>query len=250
LGPEDVQCTAFRAAISDWLDGFCPAEQQRSFDDHVAHCTACRREADLARRTLALIQEWQPPEPPAQFADRVMERIAADVRDPDSVDCETVTLLLDPLLEDELAPARREALGAHTRRCPRCAEQLRTGAGLNRLLPLWTVPDPEPGMTDRIMARIARSRTSTRFQVGLRLAAAAVLAVASVWFLVDRPRSKAPGPSAPAAPVTKVDLTPPRGSLWPVGIGGLSGDPLDLQSRPLGETFRRALQSESDFLRR
>src|SRR5262249_19062286 len=103
------------------------------------------------------------------------------------------------------------------------------------------------------MARLAGDRASARRHTRLRVAAAALLAAAAVWLLIlfvphpgatsgDGARHEG-GP--PVRPVAGLDLTP-RGPLWPAGIGGLAGDPLDLTSRPLGETFRRDLQTVSN----
>jgi predicted anti-sigma-YlaC factor YlaD len=256
LGPEDVQCTAFRAAISEWLDGFCSDEQKLSFDQHLTSCSGCRREAEVARAALELVHDSEPPELPSRFAERVMARVADDARDPDSLHCETFSLLLDPLLADELGRGRRDAMRAHVARCERCGEQLRNAEGFSRWLQLWTVPEPRPGLTGRIMARIAGARALSRRQNRLRLAAAALLAAAAIWLIVlnapnfgSRPSANPIPPSPPRPVAAGLDLTP-RGPLWPVGVGGQAGDPLDLQSRPFGESFRRDLQPVSDRPRR
>jgi hypothetical protein len=73
-----MNCQKLREDMMEWMAGEPPAEAQA----HLGQCAGCARELDEMRRTLALLDQWQAPEPTPYFYPRLQatlreERAAA-----------------------------------------------------------------------------------------------------------------------------------------------------------------------------
>jgi hypothetical protein len=76
-------CRDVRDKLFDYLDGNLNNRIATSVEAHLATCDACRRELERCRATLALLSQAKV-EPPEDFKDKVMARIAAEGTGPDS----------------------------------------------------------------------------------------------------------------------------------------------------------------------
>jgi predicted anti-sigma-YlaC factor YlaD len=58
-----MKCSKCKRLVSAYLDRELGEAVAREVEAHLAACTGCRAEADAIRRTLNLLEDWQPIEP-------------------------------------------------------------------------------------------------------------------------------------------------------------------------------------------
>jgi len=63
-----------QSAMSDYLEGNLPEEIRLEFEEHLSACPACRKDLELLRRSLKLVQHLPPVEAPADFPLRLRRR--------------------------------------------------------------------------------------------------------------------------------------------------------------------------------
>lgn len=66
-----------RRQLSQYLDGALPEKLRGRVDRHLEHCAACREELVELRGTVSLLRSLDALEPPGDFAERVIARLAA-----------------------------------------------------------------------------------------------------------------------------------------------------------------------------
>jgi hypothetical protein len=69
-----MNCRDFTMHLDDWLDGLLDAAGQRSIQEHLGHCPACRRRHEHAVRVQAAVRELAPPAPHPGFVDQAIAR--------------------------------------------------------------------------------------------------------------------------------------------------------------------------------
>jgi len=69
-----MNCRDFTMHLDDWLDGLLDAAGQRSIQEHLGHCPACRRRHEHAVRVQAVVRELAPPAPHPGFVDQAIAR--------------------------------------------------------------------------------------------------------------------------------------------------------------------------------
>ena len=73
-----MQCEDARESLSAWIDDALPPDRQRLIGAHVATCAACRVIAEDYRRIGRRLQAIGREPPPADLAERISARIAAE----------------------------------------------------------------------------------------------------------------------------------------------------------------------------
>ena len=76
-----MKCTDVREQFLDLASGRLPAEAAQ----HVAQCSACAAEMKAMQATLALLDEWQTPEPSPYFDMRLRARLREEAAAPAGV---------------------------------------------------------------------------------------------------------------------------------------------------------------------
>lgn len=71
-----MNCRDFTMHLDDWLDGRLDAGWQRSIQEHLGQCPACRRRHEHAVRVQAAVRELAPPAPHSGFVDQAIARAA------------------------------------------------------------------------------------------------------------------------------------------------------------------------------
>jgi hypothetical protein len=129
-------------------------------------------------------------------------------------------------LEGDLPLPRRALVDAHLDSCPPCATHLRTLRGTIDALHALDAPEPEPGLAERVLARIeagegqpgalVRLLDRIPWPVRARLGTPAVLLVAAaVLFLWLRPASEEPAATLGLHPQQRLDPAKPIGASVP-----------------------------------
>jgi len=75
-----MKCDQIRERMPDLAAGF--AEFTREENDHLAGCAACGEQLKAMRSTMALLDEWQVPEPSPYFDTRLQARLRAEMSKP------------------------------------------------------------------------------------------------------------------------------------------------------------------------
>src|SRR5947209_17650487 len=68
-----MKCTEIREMLPDLAAGLAPAEPQ--VNEHLRTCIGCAATLDDFRKTMALLDEWQVPEPSPYFDVRLQARL-------------------------------------------------------------------------------------------------------------------------------------------------------------------------------
>jgi predicted anti-sigma-YlaC factor YlaD len=68
-----MKCTEIRELLPDLAAGLAPATPE--LNDHLRACAACAGTLDEFRKTIALLDEWQTPEPSPYFDVRLRARL-------------------------------------------------------------------------------------------------------------------------------------------------------------------------------
>ena len=68
-----MKCTEIREMLPDLAAGLAPAEPQ--VNEHLRTCIGCAATLDDFRKTMALLDEWQAPEPSPYFDVRLQARL-------------------------------------------------------------------------------------------------------------------------------------------------------------------------------
>jgi len=102
--------------------------------------------------------------------------------------CDEVIDQLEPIAAGDVEPEAR--IAAHFSSCPNCAAALAAARTVDRLLKARPVPTLPPQFTVRTLTRLRRDRWR-REQVldagfNIAIGAALCLAIAGIWFLLDR----------------------------------------------------------------
>ena len=71
-----MNCTALRDFLPDLASGVQPLSSET--EQHLRECSACAGELDSLRHTMALLDEWQVPEPSSYFDARLRARLRAE----------------------------------------------------------------------------------------------------------------------------------------------------------------------------
>lgn len=75
-----MKCDEIRDRMSDVAAGFSPATAEES--NHLASCTACAEQLKAMRETMALLDQWQVPEPSPYFDVRLQARLREEMANP------------------------------------------------------------------------------------------------------------------------------------------------------------------------
>lgn len=75
-----MKCDQIRERMPDLAAGF--AELTREENDHLAGCAACADQLKAMRSTMALLDEWQVPEPSPYFDTRLQARLREEMAKP------------------------------------------------------------------------------------------------------------------------------------------------------------------------
>jgi len=68
-----MKCHEISELMPDLAAGFVPVTSE--VEDHLQNCAACTGQLQELRQTMALLDEWQAPEPSPYFSTRVMARV-------------------------------------------------------------------------------------------------------------------------------------------------------------------------------
>ena len=69
-----MNCREFAQHLDDWLDGELDTSAQRSIQEHLGRCPACRRRHEHAVRVQAAVRELAPSAPHPGFVDQAIAR--------------------------------------------------------------------------------------------------------------------------------------------------------------------------------
>jgi len=72
-----VNCTRVRSHLGDHLEGDLELQFRARVDEHLGRCASCAEELSELRSTVALLRSLPAPQPPAELAGEVMQRIDA-----------------------------------------------------------------------------------------------------------------------------------------------------------------------------
>jgi len=75
-----MNCTALRDFLPDLASGVQPLSSET--EQHLRECSACAGELDSLRHTMALLDEWQVPEPSPYFDVRLQARLREEMAKP------------------------------------------------------------------------------------------------------------------------------------------------------------------------
>jgi predicted anti-sigma-YlaC factor YlaD len=75
-----MKCEEIRGLMPDLASGI--GEVNPDIRGHLAGCSACSGELEEMRRTMALLDEWQAPEPSAYFDARLQARLREEMAKP------------------------------------------------------------------------------------------------------------------------------------------------------------------------
>ena len=75
-----MSCKEIHEYLPDIASGLEPASTQ--VEEHLRSCTECSRKLDEFRQTMALLDEWQVPEPSPYFDTRLQARLREEVARP------------------------------------------------------------------------------------------------------------------------------------------------------------------------
>ncbi|MDH3685255.1 MAG: zf-HC2 domain-containing protein [Myxococcales bacterium] len=67
-----------RARLSPYLEGDLTSSEELRVAGHVAHCAECADELDALRNTVSLLRDLPRVDPPPEFTERLMARVAAE----------------------------------------------------------------------------------------------------------------------------------------------------------------------------
>jgi len=70
-----VNCTRVRSHLGDHLEGDLELRFRARIDEHLGRCASCARELSELRSTVALLRTLPTPQPPAELASEIMQRI-------------------------------------------------------------------------------------------------------------------------------------------------------------------------------
>src|ERR1700756_388755 len=80
LGEVVMKCDQIRERIPDLAAGF--GEPTAEENDHLDGCTTCAEQLKAMRSTMALLDEWQVPEPSTYFDTRLQARLREEMAKP------------------------------------------------------------------------------------------------------------------------------------------------------------------------
>ena len=80
LGEVVMKCDQIRERMPDLAAGF--GELTAEENDHLAGCTTCAEQVKAMRSTMALLDEWQVPEPSPYFDTRLQARLREELVKP------------------------------------------------------------------------------------------------------------------------------------------------------------------------
>ena len=72
-----MNCTRVRSHLGDHLEGDLELQFRARVDEHLGRCASCAEELSELRSTVALLRSLPAPQPPAELAGEVMQRIDA-----------------------------------------------------------------------------------------------------------------------------------------------------------------------------
>src|SRR5215468_4694483 len=75
-----MNCTEIRELMPDLAAGM--SEASREVDAHLEDCTECAGKLEEIRQTMALLDEWQAPEPSPYFDTRLQARLREEATKP------------------------------------------------------------------------------------------------------------------------------------------------------------------------
>lgn len=75
-----MKCDQIRERMPDLAAGFAAFTPEEN--DHLAGCAVCRDQLEAMRSTMALLDEWQVPEPSPYFDTRLQARLRAEMAKP------------------------------------------------------------------------------------------------------------------------------------------------------------------------
>jgi hypothetical protein len=75
-----MKCNEISELMPELAAGFAPVTSE--LDDHLQSCAACAVKLQEFRQTMALLDEWQAPEPSPYFSTRVMARVREEKAKP------------------------------------------------------------------------------------------------------------------------------------------------------------------------
>jgi len=75
-----MKCEEIRERMADVAAGLCPATAEENL--HLAGCAACAEQLNAMRATMALLDEWQTPEPSPYFDVRLQARLREEMTRP------------------------------------------------------------------------------------------------------------------------------------------------------------------------
>jgi len=73
----NVNCARVRSHLGDHLEGDLEIRFRARVDEHLGRCASCAKELRELRSTVALLRSLPAPQPPAELANDIMQRIGA-----------------------------------------------------------------------------------------------------------------------------------------------------------------------------
>ncbi len=67
-------CDRYREQVNAYVAGMLDDDERAQLEDHVIGCPACREELEAARRTWSSLDHWLDARPPADLAERALDR--------------------------------------------------------------------------------------------------------------------------------------------------------------------------------
>ena len=119
-----MKCEQFEEQLSAYLDGELTSELLAQLEAHLAACTICGEALARMRHTVALVQNVQEVEVPAELRAKVFARIAS-ATPVSALACAEVADQLHYYLDGELDAVQAQALEAHLEQCVTCDRELK-----------------------------------------------------------------------------------------------------------------------------
>ncbi|HEY6584604.1 MAG TPA: zf-HC2 domain-containing protein [Gaiellaceae bacterium] len=74
MRPEpELTCAEVVELVTDYLEGRLSESERRRFDEHLTECDGCTAYVEQMRTTIAVSGRLSPPEPRAEFEERLLQ---------------------------------------------------------------------------------------------------------------------------------------------------------------------------------
>lgn len=142
-----MDCKTFSERLEDFLDGRLGAAERETVRAHLAACTGCRAQVE----TPGIGTDRNPPEPPPDFAEAVLERTSGPT-------CAGARDRLAGYSDGSLPPVDSELVRLHLEGCDDCAALSRALVRMSADLPVLAELDPGVRFVDEVIAVTSAGR--------------------------------------------------------------------------------------------